>query len=155
MMAAINRSDYAESAMVKFKTAVKKFYRIQNDGHEQPDKTRLFTAHKESSSITREDLFTDDELKRLLRSFSNVRDRAFTLTLYESAAPPGELRSRNIADITSNEKGDFIYLNGSKDTPDRANQLIRSGRTVQEWLMQHQCGGELGDIDDPSAPLRV
>lgn len=155
LMAAVNRSDYAESTKVKFKTAVKKFYRIQNGGREQPDKTRFFTVGKESSSIEREDLFTEDELKRLFRSFSNVRDRAFTMVLYESAARPGELLSRNIGDFTSNEKGDFIYLKGSKGTPDRTNQLVRSGRTVREWLMQHPLGGELGDIDDTSAPLWV
>jgi integrase len=136
LMAEVNRSDYAESTKVKFKTAVKKFYRIQNGGREQPDKTRFFTVGKESSSIEREDLFTEDELKRLFRSFSNVRDRAFTMVLYESAARPGELLSRNIGDFTSNEKGDFIYLKGSKGTPDRTNQLVRAGRTLREWLMQ-------------------
>jgi integrase len=155
MMAAVNRSDYAESTKVKFKTAVKKFYRIQNGGHEQPEKTRFFKVGKESSSISREDLFTEDELKRLFRNFSNVRDRAFTMILYESAARPGELLSRNIADFTSNEKGDFIYLEGLKGTPDRTNQLVRSGRTAREWLIQHPLGGELGNINDKSAPLWV
>jgi len=155
MMAAVNRSDYAESTKVKFKTAVKKFYRIQNGGHEQPDKTRFFKVGEESSSISREDLFTEEELKRLFRSFSKVRDRAFCMVLYESAARPGELLSRNIADFTSDEKGDFMYLEGLKGTPDRTNQLVRAGRTVREWLIQHPLGGELGDIDDKSAPLWV
>ncbi|WP_181687356.1 tyrosine-type recombinase/integrase [Halorhabdus salina] len=155
LLANVNRSDYAESTKVKFKTAVKKFYRIQNGGHEQPEKTRFFKVGKESSSVSREDLFTEDELKRLFRSFSNVRDRAFTMVLYESAARPGELLSRNIADFTSNGKGDFIYLEGLKGTPDRTNQLVRSGRAVREWLMQHPLGGELGSIDDKSAPLWV
>ncbi|TQQ83004.1 integrase [Halonotius terrestris] len=155
LMAEVNRSDYADSTKVKFKTAVKKFYRIQNGGHEQPDKTRFFKVGKESSSVEREDLFTEEELKRLFRSFSNVRDRAFTKVLYESAARPGELLSRNIADFTSNSKGDFIYLQGLKGTPDRTNQLIRAGRTVREWLEQHPLGGQLGEIDDTSAPLWV
>jgi integrase len=155
MMAAVNRSDYAESTKIKFKTAVKKLYRIENGGHEQPDKTRFFKVGKESSSVSREDLFTEDELKRLFRSFSNVRDRAFCMVLYESAARPGELLSRNIADFTSNSKGDFIYLEGLKDTPDRTNQLVRSGRSIREWLMQHPLGGERGEIDDPSSPLWV
>ncbi len=155
LMANVNRSDYADSTKVKFKTAVKKFYRIQNGGHEQPEKTRFFNVGKEDSSISREDLFTEEELKRLFRSFSSVRDRAFTMTLYESAARPGELLSRNIGDFTSNGKGDFIHIQGSKGTPDRTNQLVRSGRTIREWLMQHPLGGELGDVDDPSAPLWV
>ncbi|MFB6208877.1 MAG: tyrosine-type recombinase/integrase, partial [Candidatus Nanohaloarchaea archaeon] len=155
LMANVNRSDYADSTKVKFKTAVKKFYRIQNGGHEQPEKTRFFKVGKESSSVEQEDLFTEEELKRLFGNFSNVRDRAFTKVLYESAARPGELLSRNIADFTSNGKGDFIYLQGLKGTPDRTNQLIRSGGTLREWLEQHSLGGELGSIDDRSAPLWV
>jgi hypothetical protein len=63
--------------------------------------------------------------------------------------------SRNIGDFTANEKGDFIYLEGLKKTPDRTNQLIRAGRTVREWLAQHPLGGDLGDVQDPSAPLWV
>ncbi len=155
MMAGVSRSDYAQSTKIKFKTAVKKFYRIQNGGREQPEKTKFFEIGKESSSVSREDLFTDDELKRLFRSFSNVRDRAFCMVLYESAARPGELLSRNIADFTSNAKGDFLYLEGLKQTPDRTNQLVRSGRSLREWLMQHPFGGELGEIDDQTAPLWV
>lgn len=155
LLAAVNRSDYADSTKVKFKTAVKKFYRIENGGHEQPDKTRFFKVGKEQSSISREDLLTEEELNQLFRSFSSVRDRAFTMVMYESAARPGELLARNIGDFSSNAKGDFIYLEGLKGTPDRTNQLVRSGRVVREWLMQHPLGGELGDVKDPSAPLWV
>jgi integrase len=77
------------------------------------------------------------------------------MVLYESAARPGELLERNIGDFTSNGKGDFIYLEGKKGTPDRTNQLVRSGRVLREWLAKHPFGGELGSIDDPSAPLWV
>lgn len=59
-------------------------------------------------------------------------DRPPTMVLYESAARPGELLTRNIVDFTSNEKGDFIFLEGEKGTPDRTNQLVRSGRTIRE-----------------------
>jgi len=156
VIASLNRSDYAESTKHKMRCAVKKFYKIQNDG-EHPDKVQFFSVHKnrKPTPVTREDLFTEEELKRLFRSFTNVRDRAFTMVLYESAARPGELLSRTIADFTANGKGDFIYLEGSKGTPDRTNQLVRSGRTLREWLAQHPLGGELGDVDDPSAPLWV
>lgn len=156
IMAKMNRSDYAASTKQKFKAAVKKFYRIENGG-EHPQKVDFFTLSDgdKPSSVSRDDLFTEDELKRLFQNFSNTRDRAFTMVLYESAARPGELLSRNIGDFTSNAKGDFIYLEGLKGTPDRTNQLVRSGRTVREWLAQHPLGGEMGDIKDPSAPLWV
>ena len=155
MLAGVNRSDYAESTKIKFKTAVKKFYRIENGGREQPEKTKFFTIGKEKTTVTREDLFTQEERKRLFRSVSSTRDRAFLMVMYEVAARPGEVLALNIADFASDEKGDFIALEGLKGTPDRTNQLVRAGRTVREWLAQHPLGGELGGIEDPSAPLWV
>jgi len=155
MMAGLNRSDYAEETKLTFKSAVKKFYRVANGG-EHPSKVDFITLTKsKATSVTRDDLFTDAELQRLFQSFSSTRDRAFAMVLYESAARPGELLSRNIGDFTADGKGDFIFLEGSKQTPDRTNQLVRAGRTLREWLAQHPLGGELGDLEDPSAPLWV
>jgi len=128
VLASLNRSDYADATKHSMRSAIKKFYKVENGGHEQPDKTRFFTVGKESSSICREDLFTNEELQRLLRSFSNVRDKAFAMVLYESAARPGELQECSIGDFTSNGKGDFIFLEGKKNTPDRTNQLVRAGQ---------------------------
>lgn len=156
VIAELNRSDYAEATKRTMRGSVKKFYKVMNGGHEHPEKVEFISLRKKKpSKVTRDDLFTDEELKRLFRGFSSTRDRAFTMVLYESAGRPGELLSRNIGDFTSNEKGDFIFLEGSKGTPDRTNQLIRAGRTLREWLAQHPVGGELGDIQDPSAPLWV
>jgi len=156
VVAEINRSSYAEPTKHKFRCAIKKLYKIENGG-EHPDKVKFFSVHrnKKPTSVTREDLFTEEELKQLLSSFNNTRDRAFTYTLYESAARPKELFSCTISDFTSSEKGDFIFLEGAKGTPDRTNQLVRSGRSIREWIASHPLGGELGDIDDPSAPLWV
>ncbi|SDQ40113.1 tyrosine-type recombinase/integrase [Natronobacterium texcoconense] len=156
VLADLNRSDYAEATKHKFKGTIKKFYKVENGGHEHPDKVDFFTVTKKKATpITRDDLFTEDERQRLFRNFSNTRDRAFTSVLYESAARPGELLECSISDFTSNGKGDFIFLEGSKGTPDRNNQLVRSGRTLREWIAQHPLGGEVGNIDDPSAPLWV
>jgi integrase len=156
LMAGLNRSDYAEATKRTMRGTVKKFYKVENGGHEHPDKVNFVSLKKKKpTQVTREDLYTDSELKQLFQSFSNTRDRAFTMMLYESAARPGEMLSRTIADFTSNEKGDFIFLEGMKDTPDRTNQLVRSGRTLREWLAQHPLGGELGDLRDSTAPLWV
>jgi integrase len=156
LVANLNRSDYADATKRTMLGTVKKFYKVMNGGHEHPEKVDFFTiTKKKDSPVNREDLLTEDELKRLFQSFSKTRDRAFTMVLYEAAARPGELLARSIADFTSNEKGDFIYLEGLKSTPDRTNQLVRAGRTLREWLAQHPLGGELGDIENPSAPLWV
>ena len=155
ILAGVNRSDYAESSKHKMKCTIKKFYKVENGG-EHPEKIKFFDAtQKKESTVTREDIFTQEELKRLFRGFSSTRDRALTMTLYESAARPGEMLSRNLAAFTANEKGDFIYLEGIKYMPDRTNQLVRAGRPIREWIAQHPLGGSVGDIEDPSAPLWV
>ena len=156
ILAGLNRSDYADATKHKFKGSIKKFYKIENGGNEHPEKVGFFkVTRKKETPVTRDDLFTDKDRKQLFRAFSSTRDRAFAIALYESAARPGELPDCNISDFTSNGKGDFIFLEGKKYSPDRTNQLVRAGRTIREWLAQHPLGGELGDIEDPSAPLWV
>jgi len=156
-IATLHRTDrYTKSTKHTMKGAVKKYYKIENGGREHPEKVDFFTVHQgQTSTVSREDLFTKDELKSLFQNFSTTRDRALTMVLYESAARPGEVLSRNLADFTSNEKGDFIFLEGLKGTPDRTNQLVRAGRTLREWIAHHPLGGEIGDLEDPSAPLWV
>ena len=157
VVAQINRSDYADSTKAKMRASLKKFYKIQNGGDEHPEKVSFFKVHnsRKGNTVSRDDLFTKDELKDLMKQFGNTRDRAFTLTLYETAARPGELLNCSIGDFTVNGKGDFIYLEGLKGTPDRTNQLVRAGRTLREWIAHHPLGGEMGDIEDSSAPLFV
>ncbi|MFD1562266.1 tyrosine-type recombinase/integrase [Haloarchaeobius amylolyticus] len=156
LLANVNRSSYADATKHKFKSTIKKFYKVENGGHEHPDKVQFFTVtQKKATPVTRDDLFTEEELTRLFQGFQSTRDRAFVKVLYESAARPGEILSRNISDFITNGKGDFISLEGLKNTPDRTNQLIRAGRTVREWLTAHPLGGKIGDISDPSAPLWV
>jgi len=156
LLARLNRSDYAEASKHKHRSTIKKFYKVENGGREHPEKVQFFTVtRKKPTTVTREDLFTDDELTRLYQAFSMTRDRAFTKVMYETAARPEEMLSRNIGDFLANEQGDFLSLEGIKNTPDRTNQLIRAGRTVREWLSEHPLGGELGSIDDPSVPLWV
>ncbi|MFC4550232.1 MULTISPECIES: tyrosine-type recombinase/integrase [Halorussus] len=156
VIASLNRSDYADSTKHTMRATVKKFYKIENGGNEHPEKVDFFKAStSKTSTVSRDDLFTKKELKQLFQGFINSRDRAFTMVLYETAARPGELLTRNIGDFTSNEKGDFIFLEGIKGTPDRTNQLVRSGRPLREWISQHPLGGELGNIDDPGVPLWV
>lgn len=156
VIASLNRSDYADATKHTIKSAVKKFYKVENGGHEQPDKTKFFSVKTgKATSVSREDLFTADELQRLFGSVHTTRDRAMLMVFYETAARPKELLSLNIADFTSNGKGDFISLKGAKHTPDRTNQLVRAGRPLREWLAQHPFGGELGDLQDTTAPLWV
>ena len=66
LMARMNRSDYAASTKEKMEAGLKKFYKVENGG-EYPDKAKFIkVSSQKDSPVTREDIFTDDELTELL-----------------------------------------------------------------------------------------
>ena len=90
IMAAIYRSDYAEWTKVMFGQTLNKFYRIENDGIVPQNCRFIRTSPKRPRAVTREDLYTKDELEAIFRSANNIRDLALFPTLYETGARPAE-----------------------------------------------------------------
>jgi len=153
LVAAINRSSYSEATKVDFKKAIKKYYKVQN-GRRDPEKTRFIrTAMSKPTQVTRADIFTEDEIQRVIAQFRNLRDRAFFAVMHESAARPAELLGCSIGDAEFRDDGDFIALRGIKGTPDRRNQLVSSGLLLREWIKCHPAGGNPLRPRDPAAPL--
>jgi len=70
LIACLNRSDYADSTKHTMRATVKKFYKIENGGNEHPEKVDFFKASaSKTSTVSRDDLFTKKELKRLFQGF--------------------------------------------------------------------------------------
>ena len=63
VIASLNRSEYTESTKHTMRSAVKKFYKVENGGQEHPDKVDFFTVSNRTAPTTvgREDLFTEVE----------------------------------------------------------------------------------------------
>ena len=155
VVAGINRSGYAEPIKADLKKALKKYYKVLNGGV-PAEKTRFITARlSRATSVTRDSILTPEEVRAIVSKLRNIRDKAFVMVLYETAARPGELLACKISDVTFNEDGDFIFLKGLKGTPDRTNQLVESGILLREWLRYHPCGGDPYNPKDPRAPLWV
>lgn len=155
VMAELYRSDLSDHTIKDISVCLKKFYRVHNGG-ECPDKAEFIqTTQDKPTTVTREDLFTESEINKLMAGFKNLRDKAFAMTLYESAARPGELLHCSIADVEFNQKGDFIHLEGAKGTPDRTNQLIEAGQYLRQWIRYHPAGGDVHEPKDSSAPLWI
>ena len=155
VVAAINRADLSEHTKVDLKGCIKKFYKTMNGGV-PPEMIRFVRATLgKPTSVTRDDLFSPDDVRAVLSEMRNIRDKAFTQVLYESGARPGELLACSISDVQFKEDGDFISLQGLKGTPDRTNQLVESGLLLREWIRSHPCGGNPLRPKDPTAPLWV
>ena len=155
IMAELHRSDYSKATKQHIMSAFKKYYK-QINGGSYPDKVKFInTTINRGKTVEREDLFTSKEIKKMLSSLRNLRDKAFFITLYESAARPGEIAQAKIADIEFNEKGDFIHIRGEKGTPDRTNQLVEAGQYLRKWIEMHPEGGNPHEPRNPSAPLWI
>ena len=155
LVATVNRSSYAESTQVDFKKAIKKYYKVLN-GRRNPEKTRFIkTSMSKPSQVTRADIFTTEEIDRIVSQCRNIRDKAFFSVMHETAVRPAELLDCSIGDAEFTDDGDFIAVRGIKKTPDRRNMLVSSGQLLREWIRFHPAGGDPHQPRDPSAPLWV
>jgi len=155
LVATINRSSYSEASKVDFKKAIKKYYKVLNDWT-SPSKTRFIkTAMSKPSQVTREDIFTTEEINRLVAHCRNIRDKAFFSVMHETAFRPAELLGCSIADVEFTDTGDYVSVRGIKKTPDRRNLLVSSGKLLREWIRFHPAGGDPYQPKDPGAPLWV
>ena len=156
LVATINRSSsHAEATKVDFKKAIKKYYKVLN-GRRSPEKTLFIkTSMSKPSQVTREDIFTAEEVDRIISQCRNIRDKAFFSVMHETAFRPAELLDCSIADVELTDDGDYIAVRGIKKTPDRRNMLVSSGHLLREWIRFHPAGGDPHHPIDPSAPLWI
>ena len=147
VLANIVRSDYAPRTKKDFKIALKKYYKVENDG-EQPDKTKFFSAtlkNKEKRKLP-EDLISREEVQSLVNVCQNNRDKAFISILYESGTRIGEMLSIKRKNIKFDENGVIIQVFGK--TGSRRIRLIESERFLRNWLQDHPS-------EEEKAPLWV
>ncbi len=91
---------------------------------------------KVKDSIVREDLITEDDLKKLLLACQgNVRDRALIHVHYEAGTRAGELLSLRIRDVKFDEYGAIISVTGK--TGDRPIRLVESVPNLSVYLNTH------------------
>jgi integrase len=154
-VAAIHRSEYTDSTKCFLKQCLKKFYKLKNGGRFPKKVDFIRTTEKKATTVKKEDLYTPEEIQSIISQLRNIRDRAYVMVQYESAARTGEMLHAALGDVSFDERGDFIRLHGLKGTPDRVTQLIESGFYLKEWIRSHPSGGDPHRVRDPSAPLWV
>ena len=108
----IERSDYAEWTKIDHKTALKKFYKwLRNTEDVYPPEVRwIKTTMKRSSTKLPEEILNQEEVKKLIAACTNLRDRAFVATLYESGCRIAELLDLKLRNIEFDEYGAVIRV---------------------------------------------
>lgn len=90
-------------------------------------------------------MLTLEEISKLSRAATNVRDKAFILVLAESGRRVGEILTLRIGDVDIDRLGARFMVEG-KMGQDYA-RVIGSTRQLVKWLKLHPAG------NDPAAPL--
>src|SRR5579864_1681401 len=119
-------------------------YRIVGD----PEETKFVKLKLVKSKIVREQLLTEDDLKRLLVACkANPRDRAMIDVHYEAGTRPGELLSLKIKHVKFDNFGAVIHVDGK--TGARPVRLVRSTPNLATWMDVHPFK------ENPEAPLWI
>lgn len=136
IVAEIEKSDYSPHTKHDFRVALKKYYKVMNNG-EQPDKTGFFSTQMKSKDKGKlpEDLLSREEIQKFISVCTNNRDKALISVLYESGTRIGELLSLNRNNVNFDENGVIIQVYGK--TGSRRIRLIESERYLRNWLEDH------------------
>lgn len=98
-LALLNNSDYSDSYKNEIKIYYKKFLRFKwKDLSLLEDFPKLERNGKEK--VTEQDLFTDEEIKRLLDAEQDIKWRAILCILLESGCRPDELLNLKYEEIS-------------------------------------------------------
>jgi len=138
--------------MLSYKGILKKFYRwlreLDDEKIYPPEVRWIRSSAKDIKKIKREDILTQEDIEKIAKEATSVRDKALILTLYESGCRIGELLQLQIKNIKFDEHGVILDVEESKTIP-RNVRGIDYVDVLSAWLSVHPYK------DDPEAPLWV
>jgi len=94
-----------------------------------------------------EEVLSEEEIKRMIDTCQNTRDRAMIAVLYESGVRIGEFLRMRVRDVVFDEYGGVIKVSGK--TGDRRIRIVSSIPHLIRYLDIHPFR------DDPNSPLWV
>ena len=142
-----NKSNFMEWTKYSYKAIIKTFYKYHNGG-EMPKMCKFIKMNR--NKVERklpEDIWTEEEIDRLINSINSVFWKAFISLGYESGARIGELVNMKIKDLEFTEFGARVKLTGK--TGERIVPIIKSVPFLATFLKLHP------NKDNPNAWLWV
>lgn len=131
----IKNSDLAGDTKRTHFKVLKTFYREYKEG-EFYELTNCFTVSGSSRKVENQMILTPKEVRDIINSTTNIRDKAFFRLLYECACTPGELLQAQLQDVDLEEE--TIYIRGNKNHRDQAMELHNEGVAhLREYLRYH------------------
>lgn len=142
----MKKEDYKEESINTYKGIIKVFYKWINKGI-YPENVSWIKPNRTNSRKLPEDLFTQEDIKNMLKCAIKPRDKALISVLWESGARIGEVGMLQIKHVQFDEFGCTILLDGK--TGMRRIRLISSAPHLLEWINLHP------NNHDPSSPIWI
>ena len=131
IVAKVNTSQFTEWTKYDYKRSIKKFFRWLG-------KEELISWLKCNGVRNRklpEEILSEDDIKKMINSAQNARNRAIVAVLYESGCRAGEFLSMKIKNVSFDRYGAVILVHGK--TGHRRIRLVSSVPYLAEWLNSH------------------
>jgi len=139
---------YAHATRQEMKMTLRKFFKWMRGTEDYPEEVRWLKCRRNmSNNKLPEDLLTEEEVKLLIDTADNARDKALLAVLYESGCRIGELLSLKIKNVCPNGYGIHLTVNGK--TGMRMVLIIASVHYLTEWLNIHP------QKNNPEAPIWI
>jgi len=129
------------STVDNLKSRIKQFIRWLYSGNLEGDYPkvvswiRCYNKMKHIPFTNGDDLFTDQELEKMLRYCNGSMRRAFLMTIWESGCRIGEILNMNFESVSFDHYGCVIYVDGK--TGPRRVRLAKASPYLQVWLNNH------------------
>ncbi len=120
-----------------YRLSIKYFYKyLEGNGEEYPEKVRWIKQTKNGKNdLLPEELLTEQDIQKMIDAAQNPRDQALISMLAESGCRITELASLRLKNITFDEHGARIHVDGK--TGMRKVRLIKSVHHLEQWLALH------------------
>jgi len=130
-----NKSNFKAWTKCTFKTILKTFYKYHNEG-ELPKMCKFIKLNRNKvEKKLPEDIWTEEEIDKLINSTRDPFWKAFISLGYESGARIGELRDLKIRDIEFTDFGMKVKLSGK--TGERIVPLVKCVSYISVYLKLH------------------
>ncbi len=135
----IEQSELAAESKKAFKVLVRKLYRFikgcKKKGQYPPEVDWISIAIPVSKKKLPEELLTEEEVKKVIRACSNIRDKAFISLLAESGARISEIGTMQVKHVSFEKYGARLTITGK--TGARKILIVYSAPGLQQWLNSH------------------
>jgi integrase/recombinase XerD len=131
----LERSDKSNWTKHDYKIAVKKFYTWLNGGKESDLTDWIKTTLSKKETRMPEELLIEEEVLELIGAAKSPRDKALIALMWDVGARIGEIASIKIKNLTFDEYGMSVLLNGK--TGPRRVRAVWSIQYIMSWLEMH------------------